>query len=219
VKQKINSTAVSFLMALCILGLVVSVFVLMSSNRDTDAASTDPSTTAPAPRTAADSKAEPVTASAAPTTQKPTQETTTHDGESNQAEKEAVALNAVQAMTTWTPGKDLNTTAGEMRARQYMTAERAKEVVVPVRGATDEGWLEAIHSNSTSVPTVELDPNSEGPRVGTWITVRASWTWKTPEGTETSGGLRVYYLTLSEKAPYLITDYTYEDLSTQQEVN
>lgn len=154
---------------------------------------------------------ETVTATAAPTPATPH-----HDDAPKATEaQEDAALNAVETMTTWSPGKDLNTTSADLRARKLMTKKRADRVVAPIRPAIGEDWKTAYKDHATSVPTATIDDEAEGPSEGSWVTVNVVWQWESPDGTMKPGGARTYYVTVTDKAPYQVSDYSYEDATAR----
>lgn len=127
-------------------------------------------------------------------------------------EQNALALKTARVMSTWTPGKDENRTASELRARELMTKERAAKVIAPARPATGDEWRRAYQTKATSVPSVELATDEHGSQEGLTVAVTARWTWKTPDGESfPADGYRRYYFTFTDEAPYKIRDYTYED--------
>jgi negative regulator of sigma E activity len=124
-------------------------------------------------------------------------------------QREQTALDAARIMTTWTPAKDHNRTAAEQRARHLMTDERAQAVVAPERPATGTEWLEAADRGATSVPTVE--PNTATELTDTGVSVTATWTWDSPDGSEIPAERgtepRIYFFEFTEENK--IHDYTY----------
>lgn len=125
------------------------------------------------------------------------------------SDRQQIALEAARIMTTWTPAKDLNRTAAELRARELMTAERAKAVIAPERPATGAEWLEAAERGATSVPTVELNQATE--LTDTGVSVTGTWTWASPDGSdipaEPGTQPRIYYFEFTEENK--IHDYSY----------
>jgi hypothetical protein len=134
---------------------------------------------------------------------------TTAPTEETISDREQAALDAARIMTTWTPAKDLNRTAAELRARELMTTERAKAVTAPERPATGTEWLEAAERGATSVPTVKLNHATELTDNG--VSVTATWTWDSPDGsdipTEPGAQPRIYYFEFTQENK--IHDYSY----------
>ncbi|MEW1982440.1 hypothetical protein AB0333_16155 [Citricoccus sp. NPDC079358] len=125
------------------------------------------------------------------------------------SDREQIALDAARIMTTWTPAKDLNRTAAELRARPLMTAERAQAVTAPERPATGTEWLEAAERGATSEPTVDLNHATE--LTDTGVSVTATWTWDSPDGSEITEEPRtqprIYYFEFTQENK--IHDYSY----------
>jgi hypothetical protein len=179
-----RSTRTLPLIALAVL-VVLGAGVALAFTQPWNHAAPDPAT-APAPAAA---------------TREPTQDTI--------SDRERIALDATRIMTTWTPARDLNRTAAELRARDLMTAERAKAVTAPERPATGTEWLEAADRRAKSKPTVELNHATELSDTG--VSVTATWTWDSPDGsdipTEPGTQPRIYYFEFTEGNK--IHDYTY----------
>lgn len=116
-----------------------------------------------------------------------------------------LAKQAATIMTTWDPNKDFNRTAAEMRARNLMTSERAKEVTAPERPATGVEWLTAAEKKATSKPTVKL--MTEHHEQDT-VAVTATWQWVTKDGESWAGeGKQTFFFTFTDTEPYKIRDY------------
>lgn len=147
----------------------------------------------------------PTTASTLP----PTQPSSPRETEPTTTEREQIALEAARIMTTWTPEKDLNRTAAELRARELMTAERAAAVTAPQRPSAGTEWLDAAARGARSVPTVELNHATEHSQTG--VSVTATWTWDSPDGSdipaESGTQPRIYYFEFTEENE--IHDYSY----------
>lgn len=125
-----------------------------------------------------------------------------------ESEREAIATEVARIMTTWDPQKDTTATEAEKRAAEYMTAERADEIVAPQRPTTGEHWLHAAEQEATSEPQVEI---LRGTEAGI-IAVEARWTWTTDDGhvVSQSEQRRIYHFTFTEGEDPKISDYTWE---------
>lgn len=125
------------------------------------------------------------------------------------SDRQQIALEAARIMTTWTPAKDLNRTAAELRAQPLMTTDRAEAVIAPERPATGAEWLEAAERGATSVPTVELNHATELTDAG--VSVTATWSWDSPDGSdipeEPGTQPRRYHFEFTEENQ--IHDYSY----------
>lgn len=138
----------------------------------------------------------------------PTGEEATASQHAGQSERESIAIEVARIMTTWDPQEDTTATAAEKRAVEYMTEERAEQVVAPQRPTTGEQWLRAAEENATSEPQVEI---LRGTETGT-IAVEASWTWLTDDGhvVSQSEQRRIYHFTFTEGDDPKVSDYTWE---------
>lgn len=150
-----------------------------------------------------------LTSNTAPTTPPAATATSDDPGVEAISDREQIALDAARIMTSWTPAKDLNRTAAELRARPLMTTERAQAVIAPERPATGTEWLEAAERGATSAPTVELNHATELTDRG--VSVTATWTWDSPDGNdipeEPGTQPRRYHFEFTEENE--IHDYSY----------
>lgn len=143
------------------------------------------------------------------TTSTPTPEATSEAAqETAPSSNDKAALHAATVMSTWTPAKDFNRTASELRARDLMTQSRAKKVLAPQRPATGEQWLTAAAAHATSAPTATLNRATEKDI----ISVTVTWVWKTDTGKilDLPAEQRTYYFQLTDNNPHKISDYSYE---------
>lgn len=138
-------------------------------------------------------------------------------GEAEYEAKVALARQAAEVMSTWTPGQDLNWTDSELRARDLMTEEKAAQVVAPERPASGPEWHEAAEEGATSVPRVvqnldfDLPAQTEEDKEALVISMDVSWTWETSEARAWPGSSRTYYFSFTDTEPYKIAGYTYDE--------
>lgn len=149
----------------------------------------------------------PSNAPTAPANQESETQRSHSDGESasDDPAKVELALEAATVMTTWTPATDFNRTDAEMRARQLMTEQRAKEVIAPERPATGEEWLNAEAKNATSQPKVSIQRDHHEHDS---VAVEATWQWVTDTGETWAGNdTYLFFFTFTTEKPYKIRDY------------
>ncbi|MPV50054.1 hypothetical protein GCG21_08555 [Pseudactinotalea sp. HY160] len=138
----------------------------------------------------------------------------------DRAEYEAkveLAREVAKVMSTWTPGEDLNWTASELRAREFMTAAKADEVLAPERPASGDQWRLADEKGATSIPFVSQNTDFDLPaqthedKQALVISMNVYWSWQTPDLEAWAGRSRTYYFSFTDEEPYKIAGYTYED--------